>query len=146
MMHFAVRKSELRGGWKKPFDAYYFHMKNTFPTLHIINWLNANSISDPVNHRMATLLQVMLIGFISIIVIASVLNVLIFPSNPSPQLVLIRGAIFSLIIGIPLVLLRQGHFRSSLLIIIAIFFLLETFAVLSVSLRFAWTVSYRTRP
>ena len=105
--------------------------------MHIINWLNANFISDPVNRRMATLLQVMLIGFISIIVIASVLNILISLSNPSPQLVLIRGAIFSFIIGIPLVLLRRGHFRSSVLIIIAIFFLLETFAVLAVSLRSA---------
>ncbi|HXQ34239.1 MAG TPA: ATP-binding protein [Anaerolineales bacterium] len=120
-------------------------MKNTFPTLHIIDWLNVNSIPDPVNRRMATLLQVMLIGFISIIVIASVLNVLISPSNPSPQLVLIRGAIFSLIIGIPLVLLRRGHFRSSVLIIIAIFFLLETFAVLSVGLReVAETLSFFT--
>ena len=84
---------------------------------------------------MATLLQVMLIGLISIIIIASILNLAIAPSSTSPQIVLIRGAIFSLIIGIPLILLRHGYFRSSILIVIAIFFLLESFAVLSTSLR-----------
>src|SRR5207249_10903123 len=40
-----------------------------------------------------------------------------------------------LIIGFPLILLRRGYFRSSVIIIIALFFILETFAVITVGLR-----------
>ena len=108
-------------------------------------WLNDLSIQDPVNHRMAALVQVMLIGFIAIIVTSSILNIVISPSSIPPQIILIRTVIFILIIGIPLLLLRRGHFRSSVLFIIAIFLLVETFAVLSASLReIAETLSFFT--
>jgi len=120
-------------------------MKNKTFASRLGAWLNDLPIPDPVNRRMAALVQVMLIGFIAIIVISSILNIVISPSSIPPQIVLIRTAIFILIIGIPLVLLRRGHFSSSVLIIIAIFFLLETLAVLSGSLReIAETLSFLT--
>jgi len=120
-------------------------MKNKTFTSRLRAWLNDLPIQDPVNRRMATLVQVMLIGFIAIIVISSILNIVISPSSISPQIVLIRTAIFILIIGIPLFLLRRGHFHSSVLLIVAIFLLVETFAVLSANLReIAETLSFFT--
>ncbi|MCI0609137.1 MAG: hypothetical protein L0Z71_08765 [Anaerolineae bacterium] len=120
-------------------------MKNKTFFSRLSTWLNNLPIQEPVNRRMAALLQVTLIGFISIIIIALILNLVISPSSASPQIALIRGVIFSVIIGILLVLLRRGYFRTSVLIVIAIFFLIETFAVLSVSLReVAETLSFFT--
>ena len=108
-------------------------------------WLNALPIQDPVNRHMAAFLQVMLLGFVALVIIASILSLIISPSNISPQFVLIRGAVFILIIAIPLVLLRGGHFRSSVLIVIGIFLLLETGAVWSTTLRdVAETLSFFT--
>jgi signal transduction histidine kinase len=108
-------------------------------------WLNVLPIQDPVNRRMAALLQVMLIGFLALVIIASILSLVILPSGITPQFVLVRGAIFILIIAIPLLLLRGGHFHSSVLIVITIFFLLEAGAVLSASLReVAETLSFFT--
>ena len=118
-------------------------MKNIFFTLRA--WLNNIPVPDPVNRRMAAHLQVMLIGFIALVIIASILSLVILPSGITPQFVLIRGAIFLLIIAIPFVLLRGGHFRSSVLIVITVFFLLEAGAVLSASLReVAETLSFFT--
>ena len=118
-------------------------MKNIFFTLRA--WLNNIPVPDPVNRRMAAHLQVMLIGFIALVIIASILSLVILPSGITPQFVLIRGAIFILIIAIPFVLLRGGHFRSSVLIVITVFFLLEAGAVLSASLReVAETLSFFT--
>ena len=120
-------------------------MKNKTFASSLSAWLNNIPIQDPVNRRMATLVQVMLIGFIAIIVLSSILNIVLSPSSISPQILLIRTVIFILIIGIPLLLLRRGHFSSSVLIIIAIFFLVETFAVLSTNLReIAETLSFFT--
>lgn len=118
-------------------------MKNIFFTLRA--WLNNIPVPDPVNRCMAAHLQVMLIGFIALVIIASILSLVILPSGITPQFVLIRGAIFILIIAIPFVLLRGGHFRSSVLIVITVFFLLEAGAVLSASLReVAETLSFFT--
>lgn len=118
-------------------------MKNIFFTLRA--WLNNIPVPDPVNRCMAAHLQVMLIGFTALVIIASILSLVILPSGITPQFVLIRGAIFILIIAIPFVLLRGGHFRSSVLIVITVFFLLEAGAVLSASLReVAETLSFFT--
>ena len=120
-------------------------MKNAFSLSHWQVWLNNLPIRDPVNRRMATLLQVMLIGFIAIIVISTILNLAITPAALQSQVIVIRSIIFILIIALPLALLRNGHFRSSILVIISILFLLETFAVLSASLReVAETLSFFT--
>ena len=94
---------------------------------------------------MAALLQVMLIGFMALVIIASILSLVILPAGITPQFAILRGAIFIIIIAIPFVLLRGGHFRSSVLIVITIFFLLEAGAVLSANLReVAETLSFFT--
>ena len=120
-------------------------MKNKTPAPHWHTWLYDLPIQDPVNRRMAALLQVMLLGFVALVIIASILSLIISPSNISTQSVIIRGAIFIFIIAIPLVLLRGGRFRSSVLIVIGIFFLLEAGAVWSATLReVAETLSFFT--
>lgn len=97
-------------------------------------WLNSIPIKDPIERRMASLVQVILLGFMAIIFIAVIVN-LIIGTNISWQIILIRSFIIVLIIGFPLILLRRGYFRRSVFIIIAIFFLLETFAITTASLR-----------
>lgn len=105
-----------------------------FLRLRSREWLSNLPIQDPVERRMAVLVQVILLGFIAIVLIAAILNLLI-PGGPAWQVILIRNFVFLLIIGFPLALLRRGHFRSSVLIIIGIFFLLETIAVTTANLR-----------
>jgi signal transduction histidine kinase len=120
-------------------------MKNKTPAPHWHAWLYDLPIQDPVNRRMAALLQVMLLGFVALVIIASILSLIIAPSNISTQSVIIRGAVFIFIMAIPLVLLRGGRFRSSVLIVIGIFFLLEAGAVWSATLReVAETLSFFT--
>ena len=113
-------------------------MKKESLTSRLRGWLNNLPIRDPVDRRMASLLQVGLLGFIAIIIIASILNLLNIvtpPPNMSWQVILINTFIFILIIGIPLALLRRGYFRSSAWTIIAIFFFLATSALTTASLR-----------
>jgi len=69
---------------------------------------------------MASLVQVILLGFIAILLIAAILNLLIAPEIPW-QTILVRSAFVILLVGIPLLLLRRGYFRSSILIIIGLF-------------------------
>ena len=111
---------------------------------HLRKWISNIPVQDPVDRRMAVLLQVVLIGFISLVVIAAGLNLVIAKEIPRP-VILMRTAIAILIIGIPLFLLRRGKYRSSALIIIAIFCFLEGFAVITANLRdIAETLSFFT--
>ena len=102
--------------------------------LPLRRWLSNIPIKDPVERRMASLVQFVLLGFIAIILIATVLNLVIAPGL-SLSLVLIRSFSVVLIIGFPLLLLRRGYFRGSVILIITLFFLLETFVVISAPLR-----------
>lgn len=97
-------------------------------------WLYYIPIEDSVNRQMASLLQVMLLGLIAIIVMATVLN-LILSTELVWQEIVRQGLLFSLIFGIPLILLRRGHFRISVYFIIALILLLVTFALLTANLR-----------
>src|SRR5512134_2458609 len=89
-------------------------------TFHLRRWLGQLPIRDPVERRMAVLVQIILLGFIAMILIAMVLNLVIAPDLPWRQ-VLIPSFIFILIVGVPLFLLRRGYFRASLQFIIALF-------------------------
>lgn len=84
---------------------------------------------------MASLLQVILLGFMGIIVVSTVVNILspdaIFP----PQAILLRSFIILLIVGIPFALLRSGNYRASVFILTAFFLGIESYAVLSTNLR-----------
>jgi len=111
--------------------------KKTF-TSRLRTWLDNLPIRDPVDRRMASLLQFILLGFIAIILIAIILN-LILGSALSPQEILtslIANSIGAVIFALPLMLLRRGYFRASVLILIAILFILSTLSVgLAMSLR-----------
>ena len=120
-------------------------MTDTTLTTRIHLWLNNLPIQDPINRRMASILQIVLIGFMVIVIISAILNILISPALPSPPGIVFRSSIFFIVIGIPLVLLRRGYFRSSVYFIIAIFLMLESFAVAVANLRsVAETLSFFT--
>ncbi|HZM21153.1 MAG TPA: ATP-binding protein [Anaerolineales bacterium] len=113
-------------------------MRNKTFTSRLRTWLDNLPIQDPVDRRMASLLQFILLGFIAIILIAIILN-LILGSALSPQEILtslIANSIGAVIFALPLMLLRRGYFRASVLILIAILFILSTLSVgLAMSLR-----------
>src|SRR5262245_66388473 len=114
-------------------------------TSRIRSWLNDLPITDPINRRMASLLQMLLIGFMTINVIASVINLFISPPTLSAGIIVFRTIIFLLIIGIPLFMLRRGLFRVSVFFIIAVFLVPETLAIAVVDLRsIAETLSFFT--
>jgi len=83
---------------------------------------------------MAALVQVLLLGFMFIVALSGVLNVAL-PSSIPWQGTLFRTFLFIFIIGIPLILLRRGYFRGSVVLIIAMLLVLETYAVISTNLR-----------
>jgi signal transduction histidine kinase len=84
---------------------------------------------------MAVLVQVLLLGLMFIILLATVINLVIFTGDAPWQTILLQSFIFTGIVGIPLGLLRRGYFRGSVVLIISILLLLETYAVVSVNLR-----------
>ena len=100
----------------------------------IRRWLSDVPISNPIERRLAALVQVILVGFIAIILIAAILNLVIAPSISWGN-ILIRSSIAILIIELPLRVLRRGNFRGSVIMIISLFFILETFAVITSALR-----------
>jgi PAS domain S-box-containing protein len=97
-------------------------------------WLSNLPIKDAVQRPMASLVQVILLGFIAVILLAAMLN-LVLPAALPWQIVLVQSSIIIFIISIPLVLLRRGYFRSSVFIIISFFCILEAFAVTTAGLR-----------
>lgn len=101
---------------------------------HLREWLRPLPIRDPVERHMGGLLQVILLGFIAVILIAVVVNLILAPELPR-GILRFRGAIFILLIGIPLALLWRGYFRTSVKVIIALFLILGTAAISIVSLR-----------
>ena len=101
-------------------------------------WLDDLPIHDPVDRRMAALLQFILLGFIAITILALVLNP-ILGSALSPQelrTTMAANSIGVLVFALPWALLRRGYFRASVLIIIGILFILTTLSLLlAMSLR-----------
>jgi len=98
-------------------------------------WLNDIPVRDAIDRRMAALLQIMLVGFMSILVIATILNLFLAPPADSRQTIIINNALFLGVVWIPFFLLRRGYFRGSVLTITSVFIGLETYAVLSSDLR-----------
>ena len=106
--------------------------KNTF-TFRLATWLDNLPINDPVESRMASLLQVILIGFMVILIIAIIVTIVIGSDLSSQQKLssLIANSIGILVFMFPLAILRRGYFRISVLVVIAILFLLSVFSVMS---------------
>ena len=122
---------------------FHMHKQNTQSRLRA--WLNNIPIQHPVNRQMAVLLQVVLIGLMAIIIIATIINLFLTVDTISWQAVIMRGGIVILIIGIPLFLVRRGYLRGSVLVIIGLLLAAETFAVVSAPLRaIAETLSFFT--
>src|SRR5687767_11097829 len=110
-------------------------MRKTNFASRMAAWLENFRIQDPVDRQMAALLQVILIGFMGILLIAAVVN-LSLPQSVIPlQTILVRTSIFISIIGLLLFLLRCGFLRGSIFIIIVLLLVLETFAALVSNLR-----------
>ena len=120
-------------------------MIDTPLTSRVRSWLSDLPIRDPINRRMASLLQLLLIGFMAIFILATILNLIIAPQTTAPPILIARTIIFLLVIGFPLFLLRRGSFHSSVFSIIAIIFTLETSVVALADLRsIAETLSFFT--
>jgi signal transduction histidine kinase len=98
-------------------------------------WFENPSISDPIDRRMAVLIQVLLFGILAVVLLAFFLNLALSPAGIPWQANLLRTLIFITILSIPLIVLRRGYLRTSAKIIIAIFLLLEIFAVGTTDLR-----------
>lgn len=94
-------------------------------------WLNHIPVHDAIDRRMATLLQVMLIGFVFILVVANIINMFLAPPTDSRLGILINTAVFLFVVWIPLFLLRWGYFHSSVFTIIIAFTGLETYNIIS---------------
>jgi len=105
------------------------------PQNSIRTWLDRIPVRDAIDRRMASLLQVMLIGFASILVLATVINLFLAPATLSRQSILLNCTVFLLIVSIPFFLLRRGYFRGSVFTIIAVFVGLETYAIFLSDLR-----------
>lgn len=92
--------------------------------------LNQIPIQDPIQRHMASLLQVILLGLMGIVVVATAVF-MISPglSAREKSEVLIGDLIGFLVVFLPFVLLRRGYFRASALVIIGILFITPTLAI-----------------
>jgi PAS domain S-box-containing protein len=93
-------------------------------------WFNNLPIQDPVERRMASLLQVILIGLIVTVLFATMVLMAVPSLDTKEKLDALTGNFFGLlVVALPLSLLRRGYFRSSVLIIITILFITPALAV-----------------
>lgn len=104
-------------------------MENKTSESGLRTWLNKIPVQDPVDRYSAGLLQAVLFGFIFIIGLGAFFNIVLPPHTIPWQNVLLHTGLLTLIISIPLFLLRRGYFHTSVLIVTGIFFLIESFAV-----------------
>ena len=92
-------------------------------------WLNNISIEDPINRQMAALLQFILIGLVTIIVLSTIINFFLVSPDILQSLMILS------IFITPVILLRRGYFRIAVMIIIAIFMILVSASILNSNLR-----------
>ena len=93
-------------------------------------WLNNIPVQDPIERRIAALLQVVLIGLIVVIILATIVFVTIPTLSFQEKINVVISDLFGfLVVALPLILLRRGYFRASALIIIVILFITPTLAV-----------------
>jgi PAS domain S-box-containing protein len=105
-------------------------MKSESLALRLKAWLKNIPIHDPVERRMATLLQVILIGLIAVVILATLALVTLPDQSVQEKINVLRSNLFGfLVVGLPLALLRRGYFRASMLIITSILFITPTLAI-----------------
>ncbi|HEY5728794.1 MAG TPA: hypothetical protein VIS72_01995, partial [Anaerolineales bacterium] len=98
-------------------------------------WLKNIPIQDPINRQMGALLQVILIGLVAIILFSTITNLILLPPDYSRQELLIQSILILSIFATPVILLRRGYFRISVIIIIAVFIVLVSASILNSNLR-----------
>lgn len=105
-------------------------MKGVPFTSRLRRWLNNIPIQDPIERRIASLLQAILIGLIVVVMLATLVSVTNPTHSVQEKLSGMRGNLIGfLVIALPLSLLRRGYFRSSALIVILLLFITPTLAV-----------------
>ena len=93
-------------------------------------WLNNLPIQNPIERRIASLLQVVLIGLIVVVMLATIVLVTIPTLSVQEKLNGMRSNLLGfLVVALPLSLLRRGYFLGSALIVIIILFITPTLAV-----------------
>jgi signal transduction histidine kinase/PAS domain-containing protein len=93
-------------------------------------WLNNIPIQDPVERQIASLFQVVLIGLMVVIILATILLVAIPTLSVQEKVSVVTSDLIGfLVVGLTLSLLRRGYFRSSAMIIITILFITPTLAI-----------------
>jgi PAS domain S-box-containing protein len=111
-------------------------MKTSSFVAYMRTWLADLPIEDPINRRLASFLQITLIGLIVAFISAAIANVIFFTDSPfSWQVIVARGLIACLIVGAPLFLLRRGFFGISVSVLILLLLFVETFTITSIGLR-----------
>ena len=95
-------------------------------------WLKNIPIEDPINRQMAALLQVVLLGLIILVIIATFINLFL---ATDPYEILVQSLQIGIIFAIPMILLRRGYFRISVYYLIAPFLVLVTAGLLASNLR-----------
>jgi signal transduction histidine kinase len=98
-------------------------------------WLNNIPIEDPINRQMAALLQVILIGLVVIIGLSTIANLFLVPPDFPRSEIVIQSLLILLTFVTPVILLRRGYFRISVIIIIAIFMVLVSASIFESNLR-----------
>ncbi len=108
-------------------------MKNKNSPHRLREWLDDLPIGDPIDRQMAVLLQFILFGFIAILLIAIILNMVILSglSRQEKLVSLIVNSIGVLVFALPLILLRRGYFRTSVLIVISMLFIVSALLIIS---------------
>jgi len=98
-------------------------------------WLNNIPIEDPVYRQMGALLQVILLGLITIFILAVIITLFLPPSTTPMISAVVRLFFGSFIFGTPLVLLRLGKYYGSVYTILALLLIVMTYAVFNANLR-----------
>ena len=98
-------------------------------------WLNNIPIDDSINRQMAALLQVILIGLVMVIALSTIANFFLVSADTPRSEIAIQSLLILSIFITPVILLRRGYFRISVIIIIAIFMILVSASILNSDLR-----------
>lgn len=97
------------------------------------SWLNSIPIQDPVQRKMASLLQIILLGLLGLIMVVTLLLLMMAGSSAQERSRLLAGNLFGfLVVFLPYVLLRRGYFHGSVLSIISVLMITPALAILVV--------------
>ena len=108
---------------------------NSKRTSRIRAWLNNIPVKDPINLQMSALLQIILLGLVIIMMLSTIVNLFLVPPDTPRSDIIIQSILIISIFITPVALLRRGYFRTSVIIIVAIFMILVSASIYSSDLR-----------